>query len=69
MSRAKKIAPLHSKVDRKRSPVAKRTEVDEARREAVRRVLAGRDIAPDTLRIIENTAVKYSRALKRLADR
>ncbi len=71
MNRTKKSAALRSKVEGRRAPKATRIEnaSDAARRSAVRKVLAGLVIDPDTARIIENTAVKYARALKHLADR
>ncbi len=71
MSRTKKNAALRSKNDSRRARNGKHVETasDAARRAAVRRVLAGRKVDPDTARIIEETAVAYARALKHLADR
>jgi hypothetical protein len=64
MSQSKKSAALRSKNDSRRARDGKRVEStgEAARRAAVRRVLAGRKVDPDTARIIEETAVTYARA-------
>jgi len=71
MTDAKKSAALRSQSEDRRARQEKRIDAADgtARRLAVRKILAGRDINPDTARIIEDTAVKYARALKHLADR
>jgi hypothetical protein len=67
MSETRKTAPLRSKIESRRAQTPAKEET--SRRTAVRKVLAGREVNSDTARIIEDTAVKYARALKHLADR
>jgi len=70
MNRTKKSAALRSKVEGRRAePKRAAKPSDAADRQAIRKVLARHDIGSRTKKIIEDLAVEYGPALKRLADR
>jgi hypothetical protein len=66
---SKKPGALHSKNDSRRASATKRADTASAERLAVRAVLAKHDISKTTKKAIEDLAVIYEPALKRLADR
>jgi len=76
MSQIKKSARLRISEDRRRASKAKRVEnraienrAEAAERLAIKSVLGPHDIDSRTKKIIEDLAVEYAPALKRLADR
>ena len=68
MRKAKKSVPFRSKIEGRRAPKRATTPSD-ADRLAIRQTLARHDIDSRTKKTIEDLAVEYGPALKRLADR
>jgi hypothetical protein len=69
MSRIKKTVRLRSVEERRQSSQAKRATKPSNERLVIRQVLARHEIAAATKKIIEDLAVEYGPALKRLTDR